>query len=69
MGYNAVQFVKSQPTFRKKISPPSLVSKNKPNKKPAGKQVATIGGFHACFMLGLIFDPEDGGDNFLRNVG
>jgi hypothetical protein len=25
--------------------------------------------FHAGFMLGLFFDPEDGGDMFLRNVG
>jgi hypothetical protein len=24
---------------------------------------------HACFLLGLFFDPEDGGDMFLRNVG
>jgi hypothetical protein len=23
----------------------------------------------ACFFLGLIFDPEDGGDMLLRNVG
>jgi hypothetical protein len=23
---------------------------------------------HACFFLGLFFDPEDGGDMFLRNV-
>jgi hypothetical protein len=22
-----------------------------------------------CFLLGLFFDPEDGGDMFLRNVG
>jgi hypothetical protein len=25
--------------------------------------------FHAGFLLGLYFDPEDGGDMFLRNVG
>jgi hypothetical protein len=25
--------------------------------------------FHAGFLLGLFFDPEDGVDMFLRNVG
>jgi hypothetical protein len=25
--------------------------------------------FHAGFLLSLVFDPEDGGDIFLRNVG
>jgi hypothetical protein len=25
--------------------------------------------FHAGFLLGLFFDPGDGGDMFLRNVG
>jgi hypothetical protein len=25
--------------------------------------------FHADFLLGLILDPEDGGDMFLQNVG
>jgi hypothetical protein len=25
--------------------------------------------FHAGFLLGLFFDPKDGGDIFLRNVG
>jgi hypothetical protein len=24
--------------------------------------------FYAGFLLGLFFDPEDGGDMFLRNV-
>jgi hypothetical protein len=35
LGYNAVQSVGSQPTFRKNISPPSPGSKYKPSKKPA----------------------------------
>jgi hypothetical protein len=25
--------------------------------------------FYAGFFFGLFFDPEDGGDMFLRNVG
>jgi hypothetical protein len=25
--------------------------------------------FHSGFLLSLFFDPEDGGDMFLRNVG
>jgi hypothetical protein len=35
------------------------------SKKPA--LLATC--FHAGFLLGLFFDPEDGSDMFLRNVG
>jgi hypothetical protein len=63
LGYNAVQSVERQPMFRRKISPPSSGSK-KPSKKPA--LFATY--FHAGFLLGLFFDPEDGGDMFLRSV-
>jgi hypothetical protein len=25
--------------------------------------------YHAGFLLGLFFDPEDGGDIFFQNVG
>jgi hypothetical protein len=34
LGYNAVQSVESQPTFRRNLLPPSSGSKNKPSKKP-----------------------------------
>jgi hypothetical protein len=33
----------------------------------ARNQLATC--FHAAFLLLIFFDPEDGGDMFLRNVG
>jgi hypothetical protein len=33
----------------------------------AGGKLATF--VHAGFSLSLFFDPEDGGDIFLRNVG
>jgi hypothetical protein len=41
--------------------------KNKFSNKPAWKQVASS--FHAGLLLNLFFDPEDGGNMFLRNVG
>jgi hypothetical protein len=35
--------------------------------KVSMKQVSYL--FHADFLIGLFFGPEDGGDMFLRNVG
>jgi hypothetical protein len=64
LGYNAMWATESLPTFRRNISPPSLVPKNKPSK--IRSQLATC--FHAGIFFGLFFDPEDGGDMFLRKV-
>jgi hypothetical protein len=44
------------------MSPSTSGSKNKPSKK-----LATC--LHAGFLLGLFFDPEDGGDKYERNFG
>jgi hypothetical protein len=33
------------------------------------KQVASNHLLHAGFLLGLLFDPEDGGDILVENVG
>jgi hypothetical protein len=35
LGYNAVQSIESQPTFRRNMSPPSSGSEKEPSKKPA----------------------------------
>jgi hypothetical protein len=53
--------------FRRKISPPSSVLKNKQRKKSARILLATY--FQAGFLSGLFFYPDDGGDVFLRNIG
>jgi hypothetical protein len=55
LGYNAVWSVESEPMFRRSILPPSSAL------------LAIC--FHASFLFGLFFDPEDRGDMFLRNVG
>jgi hypothetical protein len=67
LGYNAVQSVESQLAFRKKMWPSFLGSKNKPSKKPEELCLPTC--FHAGFLLGLFFDPEDSGELFHRNAG
>jgi hypothetical protein len=43
------------------MSPPHSCSKSKPSKKSAM--------LHGGFLLDLFFDPEGGGDMFIRNVG
>jgi hypothetical protein len=49
------------------MSPPSSGSKTKRSKNQieAGSNQNLL---HADFILGLFFDPEDGGDMFLRDV-
>jgi hypothetical protein len=43
--------------------------KDKPSKKPAqSKWQAEQSLHHAGFLLGLVFDPEDGSNMLLQNV-
>jgi hypothetical protein len=53
LGYSVVYSVERQVTFRTNMTPQSAL-------------LATC--FDAGFLLALFFDPEDGGDVFLRNV-
>jgi hypothetical protein len=53
-----MQPVESRSTFWRNIPPPSSLSKIKPSKKAGGKQSTC---FLAGFLLGMFFNPEDGG--------
>jgi hypothetical protein len=57
------------PVIRRNITPPSSGSKNKQarNQRESRWLVALlVTCFQAGFFLDLFFDPEDGGDMFLR---
>jgi hypothetical protein len=62
--------LKGRLTFWRNKSPPSSGSKNKPSKKPAwNRYCSAYYLFHSTFLLALFFNPEDGDDMFLQNVG
>jgi hypothetical protein len=58
LGYNAMLSVESQSSFRRKISLPS-----------SGRRISRTRNQRASRWQAELFDPEDGGDMFLRNVG
>jgi hypothetical protein len=65
LGYNAIEFTESQPTFWRNISPLSSVSKmSQARIKRESRWQAELR-FHAGFLLGLFLDPEDRSCMFL----
>jgi hypothetical protein len=54
LGYNTVQSIESQPTFRMNTSPSSSELKNKPSKIPAWRQVAR----NLCFQRTQKIEPS-----------
>jgi hypothetical protein len=54
----------TQLTFKRNMSPSSSRSKGKPRRKPANRSYCLL---HGGFLLGLLFDPEEGG-MFLQAV-
>jgi hypothetical protein len=72
VGYNVVQPYKSRSTFRRKLLPPSSGSRSKPSKKPikaSGKLSSVWCLLLVCCLLCLLYDAEDGGSTFPRNIG
>jgi hypothetical protein len=64
---NGIYFGKI-PTFPRNLRPPSSESGSKPSKKPARSRRQTTLLLLPGFLLGLLSDPEDGGDMFLQNA-
>jgi hypothetical protein len=63
LGYNVVAWWKST-DISGNLLHPSLGSKSKASKSKQRELCF----FHACFLLGLLFDPEGGSDKFFQNV-
>jgi hypothetical protein len=63
-------YVERNPTFRRNITSPTLESQSKPRKKISEVERGQVSLTFASadFLLVLIFDSEDGGDMYLRNV-
>jgi hypothetical protein len=57
------------PTFQRNIAPLSSGPKSKQSKKLAQAERKKSRLLNAGLLLGLLFEPEDGGDIFLRNLG
>jgi hypothetical protein len=76
LGYDIMSSGRSLPMFRRNALVPSSGLKSKPSRnheEAGGKQRSTIRSVGrlilAGFLLGLLFDTEDGGSTFLRNMG
>jgi hypothetical protein len=68
-----MKFGESHPTFWRNTSPPFSGSKSKPSMKQAeskGELVIASAWYLLCadVLLGLLFDPEDGGGLFLQSI-
>jgi hypothetical protein len=55
------------PTFSEEAHFTSIFRADYYTREDSSRQKACL--FFASFLLGLLFDPEDGGDIVLRNVG
>jgi hypothetical protein len=58
--------VRSPGTFRENALSPFLGSNSKPSNKPARSSACRL--LLTGFLIGQLFDSEDGGNTFLRNV-
>lgn len=71
--YSAVQSGRILPMFRRNILLPPSGSKtntrNKPSRSEGQAMHPTCKPLLACFVHGLLFDPEIGDRTFLRNIG